>query len=118
MFLQRALDVVSSVDDDYPEIWNHLEIVYSDSEKVVDSTLTEVWDLCQIKSNDSASLISLLIFVEKSYLDLQRLVLVHEMDTSNQLHRTLVFPTTKVRMGDITEKNTHVRKVRNLTRIS
>ena len=34
---EKALDVVSGVDDDYEEMWKRLNLVFRDSEKLVDS---------------------------------------------------------------------------------
>ena len=68
---EPAFDVVSGVDDDYDEMWVRLKTKYGDTERLVDTVL-----------NDSAKLLALVDTVEHCWLDLRKVNLEREMDTS------------------------------------
>ena len=78
----KALDVVSGVDDDYEEMWKRLNLVFRDSEKLVHSILCEIKLLTPLKEDDSIGLINLVNTVERRWLDLKKLNLEKEMNTS------------------------------------
>ena len=78
----KALEAVIGVDDDYSEMWKRLKITFGDSEKLVDSVLSEIRGLKPIKENDGNALISLVKLLEKCWLDLKRMKLECEMDTA------------------------------------
>ena len=78
----KALDVVIGVDDDYGEMWRRLNTVFCDSGKIVDSILSEIKQLTPLKENDSAWLINLVNTVERCWLDLKKINLEREMNTS------------------------------------
>ena len=78
----KALDVISGVDDDYGETWKRRNVVFRDSEKLVGSILYEIKLIPPIKENDSVGLINLVNTIERCRLDLKKLKLEREMNTS------------------------------------
>ena len=63
----KALDVVIGVDDDYGQMWRCLNTVFCNSEKIVDSILSEIKQLTPLKEIDPAGLINLVNTVERCW---------------------------------------------------
>ena len=54
-------------------------------QKIVDSVLSELRSFTPVKDDDPAGLITMIIVVERCWLDLQRLKLEREMNTSTMI---------------------------------
>ena len=94
----KALDEVSGVNDDYEEMWKRLNLVFHDSEKLVDLILCEIKLLTPLKEDDSIGLINLVNTVERCWLDLKKMNLEKEMNTSTMTsHVERLLPTIQKR---------------------
>ena len=102
----KALEVVIGVDDNYQEMWKRLKLMYCDSEKVVDSILSEIKSLKPVRSDNPVDLIHTVTVVERCYLDLKRLDLAHEMNTSSMTsHVERLLPPIQKREWTIYKQN-------------
>ena len=94
----KALDITSGVDDDYDEMWRRLNNFYCNPEKLIDSVLQEIKNLPIVRENDSSGFIYLVNTIEKCFLDLKKLGLEREMDTSAMVsHVERLLPRLQMR---------------------
>lgn len=86
----KALQCVIGADDDYHEMRKRLKIIFGDSEKLVDSVLSEIRRLKPVKEYDANS-IQLVNLLDNGWLDLKLLLY-------DKMHRTLITtdPETRV----------------------
>ena len=80
-----ALDVVAGVDDDYEEMWMRLKLKYGDTERLVDTVLNDLKSISPVSENDPKMLLTLINTVERCWLDLRKVKLEREMDTSTTI---------------------------------
>ena len=81
----EALDTVKGAEDDFDEIFRRLDAKYGDSRKLVDAV---VWDLKKIKpvlEGDNKKFINMVEIVERSWLELKKLNLAQEMNTTSMV---------------------------------
>ena len=81
----KAMDSIIGIEDDYGKMWERLYSVFGDPEKVVDSVLKDLKSLNPVRDDDSSGLISMIDVVERCWLDLKRLGLEKEMNTSTMI---------------------------------
>ena len=80
----EALIHVQAVDDNYDEMMQRLDFKYGRPEKLVDVVINELKGLKKI-DNDNKRFIQMVDIIEGSYLDLKKLNVQHEMNTTSML---------------------------------
>ena len=80
-----ALSTVKGVDNDYDEMFRRLDLKYGRPEKLTDAVLAELKKLKQIPDNDYKKVLSTVDIVERCWLDLKRLDLESEMNTTTMI---------------------------------
>ena len=80
-----ALSTVKGVDNDYDEMFHRLDLKYGRPEKLTDAVLAELKKLKRIPDNEYKKLVSTVDIVERCWLDLKRLDLESEMNTTTMI---------------------------------
>ena len=81
----EALTSVKGVDNDYDEMFRRLDLKYGRPEKLTDAVLAELKRLKRIPDNDYRKFVSMVDVVERCWLDLKRLDLETEMNTTTMI---------------------------------
>ena len=81
----EALIHVQAVDDNYDEMMQRLDFKYGRPEKLVDVVINELKPLKKIDDNDNKRFIQMVDIIERSYLDLNKLNVQHEINTTSML---------------------------------
>ena len=80
-----AQTVVNPVIDDYDEMMKRLEFKYGRPEKQVDSIIQQIKSLNRVTEGDGMALVHMIETVEMCWLDLKRLNLESEMNTTTMI---------------------------------
>ena len=79
----EAQKLVKPVEDDYEEMMKRLESKYGRNEKQVDVILQDIKNLKRVADGDTRGLYKMIEVIENCWLDLKRMGLQSEMDTTN-----------------------------------
>lgn len=88
----EALYAVRGVDDDFKEMFRRLDLKYGRPEKLSDAVLCELKGLKPVKDGEHREFVSMVDVVDNCWLDLKKMDLEREMDTStmvSQIERLL-----------------------------
>ena len=88
----EALDTVKGVDNDFEEMFRRLDLKYGRPERLTDAVLSELKKLKRVPEDDTKKFINMVDVVERCWLDLKRLGLESEMNTTvmiSQIERLL-----------------------------
>ncbi|XP_043233392.1 uncharacterized protein LOC122387342 [Amphibalanus amphitrite] len=80
-----ALETVKGVEDDYEEMFRRLDLKYGETRKLVDSIILDIKRLKPIPEGENKRFVSMVEVVERSWMELQRLGMSQEMDTTTMV---------------------------------
>ncbi|KAK4324215.1 hypothetical protein Pmani_005217 [Petrolisthes manimaculis] len=93
-----ALKAVKGVETDYDQMFKRLDEKYGNCRKIVDVVLCDLKSLRKISDGDSKGFVKMVEKVERCWLDLKRMNLASEMNTSNTVsHIEKILPMTQKR---------------------
>ncbi|KAK4290852.1 hypothetical protein Pmani_028375 [Petrolisthes manimaculis] len=93
-----ALKAVKGVEIDYDQMFKRLDEKYGNCRKIVDVVLCDLKSLRKISDGDSKGFVKMVEKVERCWLDLKRMNLASEMNTSNTVsHIEKILPMTQKR---------------------
>ena len=81
----EALKTVQGVDNNYEEMWKRLELKYGRPERLTDSILSDIRKLKNIPDGDHSCFINSVEIIERCYLDLKRVNMDREMNTTTMI---------------------------------
>ena len=81
----EALKIIQGVDNDYHEMWKRLELKYGTPERLTDAILSYIRALKVIADGDQVSFINSVDTIERCYLDLKRVDMAREMNTTTMM---------------------------------
>ena len=81
----EALKTVQGVDNNYEEMWKRLELKYGRPERLTDSILSDICKLKNIPDGDHSCFINTVEIIERCYLDLNRVNMDREMNTTTMI---------------------------------
>lgn len=76
-----ALNTVRGFEDDYRKMWERLDEVYGDHNKLVDTIINEIKGIKPIPEGNNKRFIEAVDLIEQSWLDMKRFKLEHELST-------------------------------------
>ena len=81
----EALQIIRGVENNYDEMFRRLDDKFGEPRKIVDAVILDIKRLKPVSEGDHASFIHLVDVIERSWLELSRLGLSQEMDTTTMV---------------------------------
>ena len=85
MFIWEALHTVKGVEDNYLEMFKRLDAKYGEARKLVDAIIFDIQKIKPVPEGDTGKFINMVEVVERSWLELQRLGMPEEMNTTTMV---------------------------------
>ena len=81
----EALETIKGIEGDYLEMFQRLDAKYGEPRKVVDAIIFDIQKLKPVPEGDSRKFINMVDVVERSWLELQRLGMPQEINTTTMV---------------------------------